>query len=318
YFFALWPVLRLRSMAREVELPRMRGFQTTAWLTNVTNSFLGKQLDIALMAVFAVSFAAIGYYNLAYTLANIIGVLLIAGLGGVGPAAMSAALAAGGRERLAGVWRSVVMLQVILTIPALAWALVSADKIALVLYGQQYAGAVPLLQLYLAFTVVARLVGGGVHQSALYVIGRQRAVLVNRWIGLIANTVLDVLLIPRFGPMGALMGTGMTQLLVGSVEHLLVRRYISVRYPAGFALRVLICSAVGAGLAALIHAPGTLGLGLSIACFVLGFVPVLLLLLARDPGDVQSVLDASPRLRQLAERIWPAWRRRPESADGRS
>ena len=318
YFFALWPVLRRSGAARDIELPRTRGFQTTAWLTNVTNSFLGKQLDIALMAVFAVSFAAIGYYNLAYTLANIIGLLLIAGLGGVSPAAMSAALAAGGRERLAQVWRSVVMLQVILTIPAIAWALVSADKIAIVLYGQQYAGAIPLLRLFLAFTFVGRLVGGGVHQSALYVVGRQRAVLVNRWIGLIANTALDVLLIPRFGPMGALMGTGTTQLLVGSVEHLLVRRYIPVRYPAGFALRVLLCSAVGAGLAALNHAPGALGLGLSIACFVVGFVPVLLLLLARDPSELQSVLDASPRLRQLVVRIWPAWRTRSaESAGGR-
>lgn len=311
YFFALWPMLRRSGAAREVVLPRTRGFQTTAWLTNVTNSFLGKQLDIALMAVFAVSFAAIGYYNLAYTLANIIGLLLIAGLGGVSPAAMSSALAAGGRDRLAQVWRSVVMLQVMLTIPALTWALVSADKIATVLYGQQYAGAIPLLQLFLAITIAVRLVGGGVHQSALYVIGRQRAVLVNRWAGLITNTALDVLLIPRFGPLGALMGTGTTQLLVGSVEHLLVRRYLPVHYPGDFALRVLVCSAVGAGLAALIHAPGAIGLGLSIACFVAGFVPVLLLLLVRDPSDVQSVLDASPRLRQLVGRVLPASGTRP-------
>jgi O-antigen/teichoic acid export membrane protein len=237
------------------------------------------------------------YYNLAYQLANILGVLLISGLGNVGPAAMSAAFGAGGRERLAAVWRAVVMLQLFLTVPLLIFGIVRADTIIAVLYSNRYAGAVPLLQLFLVATLLGRLVGGGVHQSALYVVGRQRLVLINRWVGLVVNIGLDLALIPFFGPYGALVATGTTQVMVGLVEQLLVRRYLPIHYPMAFAGRVL-GAAVLAAVAFVSWSPQNLvGLAASCAGFAGVLVIGLLALGLGDSADFQRILELRPQLR---------------------
>jgi O-antigen/teichoic acid export membrane protein/O-antigen ligase len=297
YLIPLRRLLLSRSQRRLGQGREMRSLMVTAWLTNVTNGALGKQSDILLMGAFAVSFAAIGYYNLAYQLANILGVLLISGLGGVGPAAMSAAFSAGGRERLAGVWRSVVMLQLALTLPILVFGIVRADAIVSVLYSNRYAGAVPLLQLFLLATLIGRLVGGGVHQSALYVVGRQRLVLINRWVGLVVNIGLDLALIPRYGPYGALAATGTTQVLVGALEQLLVRRYLPVHYPTGFAGRVLGAGALASVSLVWWSPQNLIGLASSFAAFVAVLVLALFALGLGDSVDVQRIFELRPGLR---------------------
>jgi O-antigen/teichoic acid export membrane protein len=159
---------------------------------------------------------------------------------------MSAALSVGGRYRLAGVWRETMMLQIVLTVPLLAFGAVQADAIVSTLYGERYAGAVPLLQVFLVVTLVGRLIGGGVQQSALYVLGRQRLVLVSRWLGLVINIGLDIVLIPMYGAYGALAATSGTLLLIGAAEHLLVRGNLPVRYPLAFAGRVVGASTLAA------------------------------------------------------------------------
>ena len=279
----------------------------SAWLTNVTNGALGKQSDILLMGAFAVSYVAIGNYNLAYQLANILGVLLISGLGGVGQATMSAALNAGGRERLASVWRTIMMLQVFLTVPILAIAIFRADTIITTLYGTRYSGAIVLLQVFLGATIIGRLVGGGVHQNALYVLGRQRLVLLICWLGLVVNITLDILLIPRFGPYGALAATSVTQIMVGGAQHVLVRRFLPVHYPLAFAIRMLGASVL-ATVCLVWWSPHTL-VGLAVSS--VGFIVILLIALfalgTSETPDIQSILELRPdvhaRLTRLRDRL---------------
>jgi O-antigen/teichoic acid export membrane protein/O-antigen ligase len=296
YLVPLRRLLLARSRRYQRPGREIRGLMVTVWLTNITNGALGKQSDILLMGAFAVGYAAIGYYNLAYQLANILGVLLISGLGGVGAAAMSASLGAGGEARLARVWRAVVMLQLFLTVPVLCFSILRADTIITVLYGARYAEAVPLLHLFLVATIVGRLIGGGVHQSALYVIGRQRLVLLNRWAGLVVNITLDLVLIPQFGPYGALAATSLTQVVVGGVEHLLVRRFLPVHYPLAFAGRVLGASAL-ATVCLLWWSPQNLiGLAASFILFVLALAIGLLALGLADTADMQRILELRPGL----------------------
>jgi O-antigen/teichoic acid export membrane protein len=304
YLIPLRRLLMARGRVPSGHQPAMRGLMVTAWLANVTNGALGKQSDILLMGVFAVGYAAIGYYNLAYQLANILGVLLIAGLGGVGPAAMSAALGAGGRKRLAEVWRATMMLQIVLTIPVLAFGAAQADNIVSTLYGGRYAGAVPLLQIFLVTTLVGRLIGGGVQQSALYVLGRQRLVLFNRWLGLVINIGLDIILIPLYGPFGAAMATSAAQLLVGGVEHLLVRGNLPVRYPLALAGRVVGASALAAACLLWWPPRDILGLAASLGIFLLVLVAGLLVLGQRDGADARRVLELYPGVQARWDRLW--------------
>ena len=88
-----------------------------------------------------------------------------------------------------------MMLQLLLATPLQIICIVFADQIIGVLYGPRYLGATLLLRVFLGFSILGRMTGGGASQAALYVMGRQRSVVVMRWSGLIINLILDITLI---------------------------------------------------------------------------------------------------------------------------
>jgi O-antigen/teichoic acid export membrane protein len=246
YLVVLLPYLRGRSLAGKVDGAGVRSLMFSAWLTNISNGALGRQMDIVLMSLFAVTYVGIGFYNLAYQLVSVVGILLISGMGGINLAAMSVAYVAYGRERLISVWRALIMLQLLLATPFQVATFALADQIIVAIYGPQYAPVAPLLRIFLIFSFLGRLLGGGANQSALYVISKQRIVLVTRGIGFALNLILDVILIHLAGPAGALFATGFSQLWVGVVEYFILRREIKTRYPTGMSVRILAYSIVAA------------------------------------------------------------------------
>ncbi|HEU5347741.1 MAG TPA: polysaccharide biosynthesis C-terminal domain-containing protein, partial [Ktedonobacterales bacterium] len=303
YLVPLSAVIFARGKITSVRRGEMRKLMVGAWLTNVSNTALGKQMDIMVMTAFAVGSAAIGYYNLAYQLGSIIGVVLISGLGGVGMAAMSAALSTGGPKRLISMWRASIMLQVILAVPLQTVCFVFADQIVTVLYGSNYAGAVLLLRVFLAFTMFGRLIGGGASQGALYVIGKQRSVVVLRWSGLIINVILDVTLIQVYGPIGAMIATGFSQVWVGLMEYLLLRLHLGTEYPIAFAGRVTGVAAFAA-LLVLWWAPGGLiGLIAEFSLFGALFAFGLWITNSEGTNDLTELMLANPRLKAIFTRV---------------
>lgn len=315
YLGPLRKLIFARGKITSVRPGEMRKLMGSAWLTNITNGALGKQMDIMIMTAFAVSTAAIGYYNLSYQLTSIIGVVLISGLGGVGLASMSAALSTGGAERLSTMWRANVMLQVLLATPLQIISFVFADQIVAILYGSQYIAAASLLRVFLVFNILGRLTGGGASQSALYVIGKQRSVVAVRWSGLVINLILDITLIQVFGPLGAVIGTGFSQLWVGVMEFLLLRRHLGTKYPFAYALRI----GTVAISAALLFTwwPPTKLVYLAIEFMLFGvFVAVGLWIMKSDESnDLTDMMLANPRLKSLvgaAGRLIP--RRRSATA----
>lgn len=282
---------------------QVRSLMVSAWLTNVTNGALGKQMDIMLMSMFAVSYAAIGYYNLAYQIVSIVAVLLISGLGGVSVAAMSVTYAAYGPARLAAMWRAIVMLQLLLAVPLQIVAFVLADQLVETVYGPSYAGAAPLLRIFLLFSLAGRVLGGGANQSGLYVVGKQRLVLATRWGGFIINLLLDILLIQLAGPAGALIATGFSQLWVNAVEYLALRGHVPNRYPLALSLRVLTYSALAAIPVALLAPAGLIGLIVRGAMFVVVFLAAALLFRLGDPRDIVEIAALNPRIQWLIEAV---------------
>src|SRR5262249_34266880 len=125
YLLRLLPLLRLWDQEARAATPfgpvlRMGG---AAWLTNLISGALLKQSAVSLMQYFAVSVAAIGFFNLAFQSAHAAAFLLIAGLGGVGMAAMSVAYAGADVAGLGAAWRTVSKLQILLAGPGLAFCL---------------------------------------------------------------------------------------------------------------------------------------------------------------------------------------------------
>jgi O-antigen/teichoic acid export membrane protein len=99
-----------------------------------------------------------------------------------------------------------------------------------VLYGHRFASAVAPAQLL----VVGMLLGGAAGVASGYLYGRGRPGL-NSWalgVGLAVTTLLDVLLIPRYGVMGAAFASTTTYLLTDATLVLLLRRVSGSAGPA--------------------------------------------------------------------------------------
>lgn len=242
-----------------------------AWVSDLANEPLIKLVAVAQLSI-AVPPAQIAFFGIAFEIGHAAAFLFVAGLGGVGLAVMSAAYARRQQAHLAVAWRTVTKLQVLLAVPLLAFCIPHAAPITRLLFGQNYADAGPLLALFLALNALVRLGGGGAHEAALYVLGRQRWVVLARSGALVVLLGADALLIPRYGVAGALLAVGLAQLAAQMAEILLACRALGQSFPLRFVGRVLL--ALGPALLfALLWRPASLaGLLLAGAGYTLIFL----------------------------------------------
>jgi O-antigen/teichoic acid export membrane protein len=321
YLLRLLPLLRhwdqeARSTAAFGPVLRMGG---AAWLTNLISGALLKQVAVSLLLYFAVSAAAIGFFNLAFQSSHAAAFLLIAGLGGVSMAAMSVAYAGADVVGLGAAWRTVSKLQILLAVPVLAFCLGQANTLVVLLYGSSFAVVGPLMGLFLLFNIAQRLAGGGAHQAALYVLGRQGLALATQWAGLVMTLALGVVLIPRGGvlggPAGALIAVGTGQLGAELIQLALVWRFLQRTYPMRFGLRICLALTPAVLLsmfwppAWLLHQRLSLGIvslpasliNVTISGLVFTLLLLLGLLVAKpvEREDMQLLERLNPRLRPL-------------------
>ena len=291
----------------------------SAWLVNLVNGALLKQVVIWLLLAYFLSKTLIGYFNLAYQLTDAAASLLIAGLGGVGLAAMSAAYSGNDRRSLAFAWRAVSKVQILLAVPLLTFCIIHAQAIATTLYGPDFAPVGPLMQLFLAFNIAQRLAGGGAHQAALYVLGRQRVAVVTQWGGLALTALLAAILIPQpgmlGGPGGALIALGTGRVVVEAIQLAYAWRLLRSKYPLRFGLRVCLALIPAVVVAAFLHPtswtwiPSHIGgvhisvtlIGLSISVTLYAIVLIIGLAFAKpiEHQDVDLLAQTNPRLRPI-------------------
>ncbi len=289
----------------------------SAWLINLVNGALLKQVIISLFQYFLITSAVIGYFNLAFQLTHAAAYLLIAGLGGVGLAAMSAAYAGNDRPSLAVAWRAVSKVHILLSVPLLAFTFIYAPQIIAVLYGATYEPAGTLMRVFLIFNIVYLLAGGNAHQAALYVLGRQRLALLCQWVGLALTVILGFILIPQPGMWGgadgALIAIGAGQLGAVLAQLALTWRNLRAKYPIRFSMRVLLALIPPVLLAAFFHPrallPAQIGsshsisalLDLAISVILFTIVLVISLAVAKpiEHLDVDLLAQTNPRLRPI-------------------
>ncbi|MFI5274870.1 MAG: hypothetical protein ACHQ4H_17705, partial [Ktedonobacterales bacterium] len=325
YLVLLLPLLRAKDAAvpsseATAFTPVLR-LGATAWLTNLISGALLKQSAVSLMQYFFVAAASIGFFNLAFQLSHAAAFLLIAGLGGVGMAAMAAAFSGEDRAGLGVAWRSVSKAQMLLAVPVLTFCFIQADTIAVLLYGPQFTAVGVLMQVFLVFNVVQRIAGGGSHQAALYVLGRQTWAFAAQVIGLLLTIVIGALLIPQKGtfggPGGALIAVGAGQVVVELLQLALAWRMLRRAYPIQFGLRVLLALAPALLVTAALRldvtsalsglgASGTsvaltnaINLLLSGIIFTAVFIGGMLLARPIEADDVALLAQLNPRLRPI-------------------
>ncbi len=270
----------------------------SAWLTNLVTGALLKQVSIILLGVYLVSIVQIGYFNLSFQLAHAASLLLVSGFGGVGGAALAAAFVGRNYDRLARSWQALIKIETLLAAPVLVFCLFNAQIIAHALYGANYDAVGPLLAIFLFFNVLVRVLGTADNQYALYVVGKPKLVVLSQWLGLVAVVVVGVLLIPHWGPAGALVADGLAQVLIGALLLAFLWPVLPRKFPLGFTMKFLLGLTLAALPGILWHPASRLLIGVSGVIFLLlciGFFIIIKPLSAEDLELIGSS-NASARL----------------------
>lgn len=287
--------------APTVNLARINRFSLTLGATNTVSYLLGQQSDVLLLGFLLGDETQIGLYNLAATLNLVIGTGVLIGFEGVTQSAL-AERARQGPAAVATVWEALMKVTALLTVPVLGLAIIVARPV-LALYGPAYLPAVPLLQLYLGFSLLGRFFGGGVNTGTLYALRHERFPFVVRLISGLLNVALGIVLILRFGAAGAILATGLSGLVTVIPETILAVRVTGARYPGRFMLKLALAAALGWGAALLVAGPGLLRLAGAGASFVVVFLAALACFKPLGPGEQALIERASPRLRPLVSRF---------------
>jgi O-antigen/teichoic acid export membrane protein len=296
--FIIWlaPIIFARGATYIQPLKPVVQLGFSAWLTNLVSGALLKQVSIILLGYFAVSIIQIGYFNLSFQLAHAASLLLVSGFGGVGSSALAAAFVGKNYDRLARSWQALIKIETLLAAPVLMFCLFNAQNVAHALYGSNYDPVGPLLAIFLFFNIVTRVLGATMHPYAMYVIGKPRLVVLSQWLGLLAVIGFGIVLIPRWGPAGALVADGLAQVLMGVLLLAFLWRVLPRKYPLDFTWRFLLGLILAALPGILWHPGSRLLLGVSGVIFLILCVGLLILIKPLNSEDVEMIGSLNARV----------------------
>lgn len=167
------------------------------------------QSDVLLMNFFKVGRAEIGLYHLATGLAAAMAFLLA----GVAPMALSLfseTYAKDGIKSLANLYCQIVGFAAYLTIPVYVFCVLNASPLIDFIYGAAFLEGTKALSVYAAFAGIQTALGINFTVSTLYVIRRRDVAMRSTAESSIINIAMNLVLIPAFGMMGAIMATGIS------------------------------------------------------------------------------------------------------------
>jgi O-antigen/teichoic acid export membrane protein len=253
--FFLWRILRSGSnhgAGQPFWRPALR-LGVAAWLVDLPNSSLVQPLAIGQLA--AVAPGELLFFKSTYQMGDAGARFFTDGLGGISLALMSTSYAGKNLPQLATGWRTVNKLQVLLALPVIAFAIPHAAAIIGLLFGSLYAQAGPLLVVFLSLNGLAQLLGGATHQWALYVLGRQKWVVVSQWTTIAVLAVIGAVLVPRYSGLGAALGAlvavGIGRLVAQVMLLVLARVWVRRPYPVAFSAKFLLSLALPAVVTAI-------------------------------------------------------------------
>lgn len=229
HILILW-ILARKDLAGEVEKPELREEKHLArvsYLISLLSFGLMTQSDIFLMNYFQVDAVGIGYYHLSTGLVT----MLIFMLTGMGPLALSLFSENYARNKNAGLsqsWYEIVGFSIFCIVPIYIFSLFHAEQLIVFIYGGQFSPASPVFSWYLMFMMGSLFMGSGFLVSTLYVLQERDIALRSSVEGSILNVALNLVLIPSFGVMGAVVATGISTVYLTGRQLLFVHRVLDV------------------------------------------------------------------------------------------
>jgi len=187
------------------------GLAVNSWLIALLGFGLMTQSDVVLMNFFRVDSANVGFYHLATGLGGMMAFLLI----GVAPMALSLfseTFARSSHSGLVPLFRDILGIACFLTAPIYVFFIFNSSAILQFIYGAEFAGASGLLIAFSIFAGLQTALGINFSYSLLFVLKRSRLALRSTAEASVFNLALNMAMIPAYGAMGAVIGTGLSML----------------------------------------------------------------------------------------------------------
>jgi O-antigen/teichoic acid export membrane protein len=302
YAFAVLPLAR--GASGPSRLSPAFTFAAISWVLAAVSFGLGRQSDVIILNAIRHDQTEVALYDVAYSLAQTVPMVLTIGLSGIALALFSKRHRSR-PEGLAPLWRTFVVVVGAVTLPLFMFMIVNARACVTLIYGERYGDAGALLRIYAIPMVVYWVLGGGASSTALHAANRIRTVLVIRTVVGLVNIAANVFLVRAWGAAGALLGTGVCGAAACVWELAAVTRATRaappVRHLAGIACAIAVALAPSviarpAGLAALAgHGAVFVGVFLVALRFLRPLPPLDEGLVAALPPAVAAALAAFTR-----------------------
>jgi O-antigen/teichoic acid export membrane protein len=239
----LLPVV-VRDVPLDADLRRRVRRYTAMVAITVTVSFVtASEVEMLFLSLYD-SAAAAGHFKVAFQLASG-AALLVPGVFGALLLPMMASALSQGREVAGRKLAASTTYLALLAAPLVAFGIVFAAPVIVLLYGSAYAPAAPAFAVCLAAVSASTLSQG----ASGYLLGadRQKALMLVVMAGAAIKILLDVVLIVRYGLEGAIVAFCVTSVIVSAALIALALRASGASLPWARLLRI----AIAAGLAAL-------------------------------------------------------------------
>src|SRR6266699_5301974 len=129
----------------------------------------------------------------------------------------------------------------------------------------------------------------------MYVIGKPRLVVLSQWLGLLAVIGMGIVLIPRWGPAGALVADGLAQILMCGLLLVYLWRVLPRKYPLDFTWRFLLGLILAALPGIIWHPSSRILLGISGVIFLILCVILLILIKPLNGEDLDMMGSLNTR-----------------------
>jgi O-antigen/teichoic acid export membrane protein len=264
-------------------------FGAIFWLNTLAELVLAKYAAVVLLNALGGTASEASLFDVAYALSHLATLVLTVGFGGV-TLATFARLATSDPGVLQRFYCFAIRILSLLIIPVCAYLLVNGRFLLTAIYSPEYLAAFPLLQLLLSFQMVSRLFAGPENAEYLLAKGKVGPLVA---IGLVAagvNLLLNFLLIPSMGGMGAVIAGGVATLLVNMMGAALVWRDGRSRIQVGYWVRITgmsLCASVVAYM--VIDAETVIRAVLNGVVFAVALIGLLFLIKPFPAGDAEWI-----------------------------
>lgn len=181
------------------------------------------------------------------------------------------------------IWKRSVKYMLLLSVPVALGTTILADRLIVLIFGPAFSESAAVLQVLIWSFVFAS--AGGVLGFLLNSINRQGVLTAATGTGACVNIVLNLLLIPGMGMLGAALATNLTRFVVVGIELVVLYKlgyFVGVREASALLLRLI---AAGLVMGAFVVFAGELNLFLVVAGAAVLYVVMLSLTRAIDGDD---------------------------------